>query len=172
MLGYLFTCLAARMSGAALGARRRCALVVGTLLGAFAVSGIATATAAYASTSYVVDNTSAACSDTGAGTATQPFCTIATAAKKALAGDTVLVNAGTYPGTAVNPTNSGTADAPITFTANPGVTISGGTKAFSLSSRSYIVISGFTITGTSSAGIAVSGGQNDTVANNIITRTG
>ncbi|HEV2257823.1 MAG TPA: right-handed parallel beta-helix repeat-containing protein [Streptosporangiaceae bacterium] len=119
-------------------------------------------TAAYASTTYTVDNTNPSCSDT-AGT---PFCTIAAAAKKAQAGDTVLVNAGTYAGTSVNPTNSGTAGSPITFTANQGVTISGGTRAFELSSRSYITISGFTITGTSSYGISVSGGGNITISNN------
>src|SRR5260370_1109449 len=90
-------------------------------------------TAAHASTTYTVDNTNPSCSDT-AGT---PFCTIAAAANKAQAGDTVLVNAGTYAGTSVNPTNSGTAGSPITFTANQGVTISGGTRAFALSSRSY-----------------------------------
>jgi parallel beta-helix repeat protein len=123
-------------------------------------------TAAHASTSWVVDNTNTSCSDTGPGTASQPFCTIAAAAKKAQAGDTVLVNAGTYAGTSVNPTNSGTAGSPITFTANRGVTISGGTRAFALSSRSYITISGFTITGTSSYGISVSGGGNITISNN------
>ena len=66
-----------------------------------------------------MDNTNSACNDTGAnaGTSAQPFCTIAAAAKKAVAGDTVLVNAGTYAGTSVNPTNSGTAGSPITFGA-------------------------------------------------------
>lgn len=129
------------------------------------------AISANASTSYVVDNT-AACSDTGPGSATQPFCTIAAAAKVAHAGDTVTVNAGTYAGTSVNPANSGTAGSPITFTANPGVTVSGGTKAFALSSRNYIVISGFTITGTSSAGISISSGANDTVSDDVISGTG
>ena len=127
-----------------------------------AASVLTSATAARASTTYVVDNTSPSCSDT----AGQPFCTIAAAAKKAQAGDTVLVNAGTYAGTSVNPTNSGTSGSPITFTANHGVTISGGTRAFALSSRSYITISGFTITGTSSYGISVSGGGNVTISNN------
>jgi parallel beta-helix repeat protein len=138
----------------------------GGLLGVVMVVGMLSSGAAYASTSYTVDNTNPACSDTGPGTAAQPFCTIAAAAKKAVAGDTVLVNAGTYAGTSVNPTNSGTAGSPITFTANPGVTISGGTRAFALSSRSYITISGFTITATSSYGISVSGGSNITIARN------
>jgi parallel beta-helix repeat protein len=78
----------------------------------------------------------------------------------------VLVNAGTYAGTSVNPKNSGTAGSPISFVANPGVTISGGTRAFAISSRNYITIRGFTITGTSAYGISVSGGSNVTIAGN------
>jgi parallel beta-helix repeat protein len=121
-------------------------------------------TAAHASTTYTVDNTGS-CSDT-TGT---PFCTIAAAAKKAQPGDTVLVNAGTYPATSVNPTNSGISGSPITFTANQGVTITGGAagmRAFALSGKSYITIQGFTITSTPSYGISVSGGGNVTISNN------
>jgi parallel beta-helix repeat protein len=140
--------------------------VLGALLGGILAAGALTSAAAYASTGYTVDNTNPACSDTGPGTAAQPFCTIAAGAKAAHAGDTVLVNAGTYQGTSVNPTNSGTAGSPITFSANRGVTISGGSRAFALSNRSYIVVSGFTITGTSSYGISVSGGSNVTISGN------
>ena len=139
------------------------------LFGAILVAGLlAGGTAAYAATTYIVDNTNSACNDTGpnAGTSGQPFCTIAAAAKVAQAGDTVLVNAGTYAGTSVNPTNSGTAGNPITFAANPGVTINGGTRSFALSNRNYITIRGFTITGTSSYGIFVSGGSNVTITGN------
>jgi parallel beta-helix repeat protein len=137
------------------------------LFGAVLVAGLlAGGTAAYASTTWMVDNTNSNCSDTGSGTAAQPFCTIAAAAKKAVAGDTVTVNAGIYAGTSVNPANSGQAGSPITFTASPGVTINGGTRAFALSNRNYITIRGFTITGTSSYGISVSGGSNVTIASN------
>jgi len=66
------------------------------LFGAVLVAGVLTGgPAAYASTTWIVDNTNSNCSDTGPGTASQPFCTIAAAAKKAVAGDTVTVNAGT-----------------------------------------------------------------------------
>ena len=123
---------------------------------------------AFAASTYTVDNT-VSCSDSGSGSSAQPFCTIGAAAKKAVAGDTVLVRAGTYAGTSVNPTNSGTSTSPITFTANPAVVISGGTRAFALSSRSYITINGFTITGTSSYGISVSGGSGVMVSANAIT---
>jgi parallel beta-helix repeat protein len=123
---------------------------------------------ASAATTYVVDNTNPSCSDTtGSGTPAQPFCTIAAAAKAALSGDTVQVSAGTYAGTSVNPTNSG-----VTFTANPGVLISGGSRGFSISSRSNVTISGFTITGTSSYGIYVNSSSNVTVAGNTVSNAG
>jgi parallel beta-helix repeat protein len=139
------------------------------LAAALAVSPAAPARAA---TLYVVDNTSKTCSDTGPGTSAQPFCTLAAAARQAQAGDTVLVNAGTYAGTSVNPANSGTPASPVTFTANPGATISGGTSGFALSGRSNIVIKGFTITGTSSYGIAVSGGGNVVISGNTVSQAG
>jgi parallel beta-helix repeat protein len=141
------------------------------LLVALGIGSLSTASG-YASTNYVVDDTSGSCSDAGQGSPSQPFCTIGAAAQHAHAGDTVLVNAGAYVGTSVNPANSGTAGSPITFIANRGVTVSGGTKAFALSGRNYIVISGFTITGTSSAGISISNGANDTLSQDAITDTG
>jgi parallel beta-helix repeat protein len=107
-----------------------------------------------------VDNT-ASCSDTGPGTALQPFCTIAKGGQVAVSGDTVSVVAGTYTGTSVNPTSDG-----VTFSANPGVTISGGPSAFAISNHSNVVISGFTITGTTSYGISVSGSNNVTITGN------
>src|SRR5258708_40017958 len=132
----------------------RLAVYVGTVVLTMLTVNGSGEMSARGSASYIVDNTSASCSDTGQGTAAQPFCTIAAAAKKALAGDTVEVDAGTYTGTSVNPTNSRTAGSPITFKAGPGVTGPGGTKAFSLSNRSYIVISVFTISATSSSVIS------------------
>jgi parallel beta-helix repeat protein len=142
------------------------------LFGAVLVAGLLTGgTAAHASTTWIVDNTNPNCNNNGAnaGTPGQPFCTIyaASRATKVQPGDTVLVQAGTYNETSgINPVNSGNATSgPITFTANQGVTISGG-KSFALSSMSYITINGFTITGTSSAGISVSGGSNVTITNN------
>jgi parallel beta-helix repeat protein len=146
--------------------------VASIMITAVVAGSVLSATAAQASTTYVVDNTSASCSDTGPGSASQPFCTIGAAAKKAQAGDTALVNAGTYTGSSVNPANSGMAGSPITFTANARVTISGGTRAFAISSRSYIVVNGFTVRGTSSYGISVSGGSNIVISHNTVSFAG
>jgi len=145
--------------------------VAGSVVSAAIGAGTLSATPALAATTYVVDNTVAACSDGGPGTAAQPFCTIAKGAQKAQAGDTVLVNDGTYTGTSVNPSVSGTSGSPITFTANAGVTVSGGTGGFAVT-KSYIVVNGFTVTGTSSYGISVSGGSNDVISHNTVSYAG
>jgi parallel beta-helix repeat protein len=152
------------------GSGRRAASWCG--LGGLVIAGsiLTGVTAAHASTTYTVDNTGSCSDTTGA-----PFCTIAAAAKKAQPGDTVLVNAGTYPATSVTPTNSGTSGSPITFTANQGVTITGGAagmKGFALSGKSYITIQGFIITATPSYGISVSGGGNITISNNTESNAG
>jgi parallel beta-helix repeat protein len=112
-------------------------------------------------TVWVVDNTVSACNDAGPGNSAQPFCTIGAGAAVAQPGDVVLVRAGTYAGTSINPVNAG-----VTFLANPGVTITGGTSAFALSNSNNITVSGFTITHTSSTGIIVSGGSNVTISSN------
>ncbi len=127
---------------------------------------------ANASGTYTVNNASSACSDTGPGTAARPFCTIGAAARRAVAGNTVLVSAGRYQGTSVSPAHSGSRTHPITFRASRGTAVVGGTTAFALSGRSDIVISGFAITGTSSYGISVSGGRNVVVSGNRVSFAG
>ena len=122
-----------------------------------------------------VNRGSATCTNTGsgAGAAATPFCTIGAAAKKATAGFTVVVAAGTYPESVTVP-NSGTATAPVTFTAAPGatVTLTGGSNGFSMSAKSWVVIRGFTVTATVAAGISVSGGTNITIDGNHVTAVG
>ena len=143
--------------------------IASSILGVALTGTVLASASASAATTYIVDNTNSLCSDTasGAGTAAQPFCSLTAAASKAASGDTVLVNAGSYTGTAVNPKNPG-----VTFTANPGVLISGGSRGFSISSKSNITISGFTITGTSSYGIYVNGSSNVTLAGNTVSGAG
>jgi parallel beta-helix repeat protein len=136
------------------GIRRRARVAAAsalTLFVALVLTGLAGPAYAAASVLYV-DGSNSSCSDTGAGTQATPYCTIVKAAVVAVGGQTVQVAAGTYTGTA-SLGHSGAAGAPIVFQAAPGVTISGGSKGFSLSSRSHVVIRGFTITGTSSYGV-------------------
>ncbi|MCW2911598.1 MAG: hypothetical protein JWL68_6387, partial [Actinomycetia bacterium] len=132
------------------------------------VGTVLTGVSASASTVYFVDNTNpSVCSDGATGTTmSQPLCTLVAAASKAkIAGDTVQVVAGTYPGTSVSPVSG------VTFTANPGVTITGGAsgmKGFSVSGKNNVVISGFTITGTPSYGIYVNSSSNVTISGNTV----
>ena len=111
-----------------------------------------------------VDRGSPNCNDQGSGTLTQPYCTIGAAAAAATAGVTVEVSIGTYP-ESVSVGHSGLLGAPITFAAAAGasVTISGQAHGFVVSSRSWITISGFNITGTSSDGILLSNSSHITV---------
>src|SRR6476469_9628850 len=123
---------------------RRAALAVSSLVAGLGLAvssmGAASGAAAYL---YVGGG---GCSDTGTGTATVPFCTIAKAAKVAVAGQTVLVSSGTYTDE-VYPWHSGTSGAPITFKPAPGasVVISGAKHGFTISNQSWISVSGFTL---------------------------
>jgi len=126
---------------------------------------------------YYVDNTNPLCADTGSGTlAALPFCTISKGASVAVAGDNVRVLAGSYTETVSVPT-SGSSGLPITYSAASGVTASGNGSAssgsaFRISSKSYITINGFTITGTADHGIYVFGSNNITISNNHISYSG
>lgn len=133
--------------------------------------------AAGTTTTYYVDKTNASCSDTGTGTsATVPFCKISKGANSAIAGDTVRVLAGSYAETVSIP-KSGSAGLPITYSAAPGVIITGnglsnGGNAFRISTKSYIVIDGFSINGTADNGIYVSGSSYITISNNHVSYSG
>jgi parallel beta-helix repeat protein len=127
---------------------------------------------------YYVDNTNVLASDMNSGlTPDLPIQTIGHAAGLALAGDTVSVLAGTYPET-VKPLNSGSAGNPVTFSAAPGVTVTGESGnatnggGFRLFNKSYIVIDGFNITGTADYGIYVSTANHITISNNHVSYSG
>lgn len=74
---------------------------------------------------YTVSGASPSCSETGAGDAARPFCTISAAAAVALAGDTVLVQPAIYR-EQVTPRNGGMEGFPLVFRATgPGVRVLG-----------------------------------------------
>jgi parallel beta-helix repeat protein len=149
-------------------------IVTGSVTATITATMAVMASPAFAATgtTWTVDKSNNACSDAGAGTAAQPFCTITRGAKAALPGDTVLVNPGTYA-EVVSPPKSGAAGSPITFrAAGPGVVVSGGASQFKISSRSWITVDGFTVTGTTVDGIAVSSSTNIVLTGNTVSFAG
>ncbi|GAA2593006.1 hypothetical protein GCM10010399_24540 [Dactylosporangium fulvum] len=113
------------------------------------------------------------CSDAGPGTQAQPFCTIKKAATVVAAGQTVVVADGTYP-ESVTVAGSGTADNPITLRPATGatVTVTGGTNGFVVSGKSYVTISGFNITDTTSYGISVKKSNHIVISGNTVSDAG
>ncbi|PSK66490.1 hypothetical protein B0E53_01506 [Micromonospora sp. MH33] len=94
-----------------------------------------------------VRQTSTACSDTGPGTAAQPFCSISAAAALASAGQTVDVS-GTYR-ERVTIGASGTPEAPIVFrsSANTIAVLTGPTAGFTIDGQHDITIRNLKVIG-------------------------
>jgi len=153
-------------------ARRTLRAAFAVVLLLAALIGPAAARAATGATLYV-DQQNPNCSNSGSGTATQPFCTIGAAAAVVSAGQTVQVAAGTYTEN-VGVSHSGTSSAPIVFTAAPGatVTLSGGSSGFTLSSVSWVTVSGFAVTQTSTYGFNVTNASNITLSGNHVSYAG
>ena len=155
-------------------ARRRTTAAL-TLLGlAVAFTGLTALPAQAAGATYYVDRTMSSCSDSGAGSASAPFCTIAKGVAKLTAGDTLNIGNGTYAET-IKPAVSGTASSPITIIAWPGKNPQIGTGVANgayLSGRSYITVSNLLVSGTTGPGIYVSGGDHDSVLGNEVTKAG
>jgi parallel beta-helix repeat protein len=147
------------------------------LLGAAVVAAtagfLATPPAQAADLSLYVDKTAAECSDSGPGTATTPYCTITKGVSKLAAGYSLYIGNGTYS-ESVKPVVNGTDSAPIVITAWPGRSpaISGVSRGVVISSRSYLTVSGLTVTGTVADGIYVSSSSNITVSGNVVTGSG
>ncbi|MFC1420912.1 PKD domain-containing protein [Streptacidiphilus cavernicola] len=97
--------------------RRRAVTATGALV--LLLSGVAGTTSAHADPAQdlYVNQSAAACTDTGAGTQSVPFCTIQAAADAALPGQTVHIvpSLGKLYTQPVTITHSGTPGAPITF---------------------------------------------------------
>jgi parallel beta-helix repeat protein len=133
------------------------------------------------STNWYVNKNNAACNDTTGGTTSAlPFCTIGAAADVADAGDNVNVLAGSYAET-VKPAFNGGAGMPITFTASPGVIVTGRPDApanatsggaFRLTNKGYIIVDGFTITGTVDNAIRLDTSNHITISNNHVSLSG
>jgi hypothetical protein len=136
-----------------------------TLLTLVFLSAWASPTTALGNT-YYVDQTG---SDiTGDGSLLHPWGSIVHAASQLNAGDTVLINPGTYAG-GVHVNTSGTPADPITFQANgAGVIIegSGGERdAFYIEEADYVVVDGLTIRHATRAGVRISLSDHITVRN-------
>jgi parallel beta-helix repeat protein len=147
----------------------RLALAAVVLVFALVQSGLGAA----ANGTLYVDRNNPSCSNTGTGSSVQPFCTISAAAAKVTAGQTVEVATGTYP-EAVKVVTSGTSTAPISFTAAPGatVTVTGQANGFSIIGRSWIRVSGFHVTKTTSYGIVVKDSARITLERNRVSFSG
>ena len=118
-------------------------------LSTLATAGLAPISAAHAATGntfYVGNNGANACSDTGTGSATDPFCTFPTAMSAAGPGDTIAVY-GLY-NAEMDITKSGTPGSPITIKAVPNSrgrlsSIEYSTHAAVVNNQHDIVIEGF-----------------------------
>jgi Right handed beta helix region len=124
------------------------------------------------STYYVAATNS---SDSNPGSAAAPWATLQYAANHVVAGDTVIVGAGSYAGFQLG--TSGAPGAPITFHANPGVLINvpnpvRGQHGINLEGASYVVIEGFTVTGMPQAGIRAVTDDHVTIRGNVCDQNG
>jgi parallel beta-helix repeat protein len=125
-------------------------IMTGTLYAMGFAGLVFLAPTAYAVTLYV-DKNDQNCSNSGAGSSAQPFCSIGTAAARVVAGDDVVVRAASYA-ERVRITRSGTASAPITFAGDAGATVTGQLYGFDIAAQ-WVTIQGFTVTSTTSDGI-------------------
>lgn len=144
----------------------------GLLVTALLVLGLSPSAAA--ATDYYVDRTDPGCSDTGAGTATDPFCTVSKGVSKLVAGSVLYVGDGTYRET-IKPSANGTSTAPITITAWPGrspVIGDGVTNGAYVSTRSHVILSGLHFAGSLEEAVYVTKSNNIVVSGNTVTSAG
>jgi hypothetical protein len=127
--------------------------------------GVSRAATGSGDTDLYVDNATQTCSDSGSGTQTQPFCTIAAAAAAVQPGQTVVVEAGNfYAGATISVSG-------VTFLAANGtdgydsaVRVGG---SIVVSGVQNVVVSGFSVTGPqpflvdNSSNITINGGAAD-----------
>lgn len=123
---------------------------------------------------YFVDGTNSLASDLNPGTESLPWKTIQQAATQLKAGDTVYIKAGIYSGD-VQPANSGTVDAWITYRAYPGQEQLAALDhaRFWINQKSYLKVIGLKVQYSSHEGILVTGpGGNYVIEGNYTYDTG
>jgi parallel beta-helix repeat protein len=119
----------------------RLAMVIGITICLLLIVG----TQSVAARSYYVSKSG---SDSSQGTEAAPFLTIQKASSLAVAGDTIVVKAGTY-GEMIEPANNGQPGLPITYQTYPGDNVlidgTGQNPTVNLRGSSYIVFDGFEV---------------------------
>ena len=112
---------------------------------------------------------------TGTGTSAKPWKTIGKAVQQAVAGDLVLIRAGTYAESITIEEKHGTAAAPIEFRANGAVVIDGTASsrdAVFVTYSSYVVIDGWTVRDAPRAGMRIDASDHVTVRNGTFANNG
>ncbi|MER6077579.1 hypothetical protein [Streptomyces sp. NPDC001833] len=114
-----------------------------------------------------VDDAAAGCSDTGPGSAAEPFCQIQPAADAAAPGDTVRIAGNDAAYAPVTVRSKGTADAPVRFVAVAGdgspVTVRGrGVAAVTFDGAQYVDMAAVRVGGAGTTAVAVTGSQHIT----------
>jgi hypothetical protein len=110
--------------------------------------------------------------DTNPGTADQPWRTLQHAADSAGAGDTVLIQAGTYAEEEVQFTRSGSPGALITFTNAPGAVVTLQGSLLLKQGTAYLTFSGLHLEGFRIWGITVEGDNHHLLFSNLQVRGG
>jgi hypothetical protein len=97
------------------------------------------------------------------------YCSLSTANPNLVAGETVYLKAGTYNNDGyINPTNSGTAGNYITYQSSGGAaTITGQTYGVYLNGKSYIKVSGITVTSPTSVPLYITNSNYNWIADSI-----
>lgn len=146
--------------------RNSAAVTALILVSGFGAGAPAFATASV-STLYVNNAQGSNCSDTGAGTQAQPYCTIQPAIDAASAGQTVYVSQGMYTGE-VDITRSGTAAAPITLKGDPmgPSDVIGGSYDLRVTGASNIVISDMQFDSATTSAVLIDGSHDVTYSSN------
>ncbi|MEU2338638.1 PKD domain-containing protein [Streptomyces sp. NPDC013172] len=130
-------------------------------------AGVAHADTATGATFYVNDE-AAGCNDTGPGSAAEPFCQIQPAADAAAPGDTVRIAGNSRSYAPVIIRSTGTADAPVTFSAATGdgslVTVAGPhpATAIAFSGARYVDMTGIRTRAAGATALAVEDSQHIT----------